>query len=220
MKLLKFILLFYFATSCTLCLAENKNSLFGDDFVKSPIQKRGDLLQKRAPILEQRQNSEVPAKQPNQNQETRKVIDREVTAVTNQLVKVRSIGMILNCMDDRHFLDSVNSFKNTALQHDFPIATVICHGRFGLGYKSANKELVALIMLGAHVQTRYELPEPYSQLRMSPTWIVETDEGENWLEATGKSFDQYFTPRGQFIVPNNQSGATADFFSKNNDLFQ
>ncbi len=114
-------------------------------------------------------------------------------------VKVKSIGMILNFADIEHGRQKLEETYDVAKRYNIPL------GKFYVlldanNYMETNRDTMALLARGADVKFKDRLPNRYKKVRLSPTWLIQTEVGEYILEAP-PSLGRFFNGKGEFLEP-------------------
>jgi hypothetical protein len=109
---------------------------------------------------------------------------------------VLSVGVILNAFDMDH------SDEYLAQLADFLTTRRMAAGNLYLrhmrkGFKN-EATLVKLMLLGGSNLMTSDLPEKYTAVERSPTWIVRTEKGEYLLEGVEK-LERFITKNGGFV---------------------
>lgn len=126
-------------------------------------------------------------------------IENDLTPIDfEKRLKVRSIGVILNSDDKEHALEKLRELSELATEHDWTIGAIYALG--DLANIALTKEMRMLQVRGAMLTQRDSLPKRYEAIKLSPTWLVNTDEGEVILEATGK-LKRNFNSSGEYLLP-------------------
>ena len=147
--------------------------------------------------------TETPQTNPSHSQDT---VDQEtptpsptkplMTPIPGQPYKVNYIGAILNSLDFAHFEASLNEVTTVVTKYDLAYGKIYTIGDF----KSVPKvqQLVfKIVTRGGEVLVRGSAPDKYP-VRLSPSWIIGTPDGEFLLEATG-ALDDNFNSSGEFV---------------------
>jgi hypothetical protein len=137
------------------------------------------------------------------------VSDNELIGDESNVVSVHSIGLIINGDDKEHVernLDSLNLFN---INTNVPVSKIyfIAHPnkildvfsrlyKLGFSLNEQERHESALIMLNQHYMPN--LPEQFSHIEYSPTWILDTEFGLIFLEGAKQEIRKYFNEKGQF----------------------
>ncbi len=119
-----------------------------------------------------------------------------ITPVPGQPYKVNYIGAVLNSLDFAHFEAALNEVVDVVTKYDLAYGKFYTVGDF----KSVPKvqtTVFKIISRGGEVLVKGAAPDKYP-VRLSPSWIIGTPDGEFLLEATGP-LDDNFNSSGQFV---------------------
>jgi hypothetical protein len=109
--------------------------------------------------------------------------------------KVQSIGVIVDVNTPEHFQSVADALVEMSDANDIVLGTVWALSATAIYMHPAYNKLHARGMIHNTVE---KLPEKYSQVKNSPTYIIETEQGEILLEGVTK-LDRYINSNGQFI---------------------
>lgn len=151
----------------------------GEEHVDLPIEKRQSTKAK---------NPEAkPAKETNPDTVSN-VMD------TRKGVKVKTIGGILNARDSKHFEVELGNLLSIATQYDLDVGKIYSLGHYD---GSNGTQMLKVIARGGSIEITWVVPEEY-QVTRSPTWILDSEDGQIVLEAP-ESLKRYFNTKGEFI---------------------
>ena len=109
--------------------------------------------------------------------------------------KVVALSAIVSTMDAQHLESVLGELKDVAVKYDYPIHNIWAPGDLR-ALEAAQAKFLPIIARGATVSFS-NVPKRY-QATLSPTWIIETTEGEFVMEATGPLAEN-FDELGQFV---------------------
>lgn len=110
--------------------------------------------------------------------------------------KVTRVGAILNTLSVDHFREKLNELVEVLDKYDLDGGIIYTLGN--IHNLSKVEEVSLVVVRGAIVEAVEELPEKYEQVTLSPTWILETAEGDILLEAVGP-LGNHLNSKGEFI---------------------
>lgn len=109
--------------------------------------------------------------------------------------KVVALSAIISTMDAKHFDEVLGELKDVAVKYDFPVHNIWAPGDLK-ALESAQAKFLPIMARGATVSFG-NVPKRYLAT-LSPTWIIETTEGEIVMEATGPLMEN-FNENGEFV---------------------
>jgi len=109
-------------------------------------------------------------------------------------LKVLSIGAVINSYNEKHFNAEVDKLLKVADKYDLNVGEVFT---IGPETKENTKNDLPLLARGAVIVPQFFIPAEYD-IRVSPTWILTTSEGQILLEGV-TSVERYLNMRGEFI---------------------
>lgn len=110
--------------------------------------------------------------------------------------KVLAIGGILNALDKEHFQAKARELLDVVERHDLDVGFIWAIGSFD--NLTTVPEMLNLVARNGVVELAEAPPEKYASVKLSPTWIVRTPDGDIVLEGTGP-LAQHLNVRGEFV---------------------
>lgn len=185
--------------------AQERNPFFDRDFARNPLDEggtSGGAPSKRTPQPKDKDNV---VESPSETEESETKAEAtpsegdsmeapDLTALT-KTHKVLAIGGIINAVEKNHFEERMRELLEVVDRYDFNVGFVWAIG--SVQNIISSKEVLFLAARQALIEAAEEPPAQY-KVKMSPTWIVRTPEGEILLEATGPLVAN-FNMKGEFI---------------------
>lgn len=186
--------------------AQEKNPFFQKDFAKSPLEEKKPQLVPTALAVMTVEATAAAAEAP--PAEDLAAITAKVEALQKgdptkapdltaleKTHKVLAIGGIVNALDKAHLQEKMKELAEVAERFDFDIGKIWAVGT--IPNITQTEEMLFLVARNGVVEAAEEAPARY-KVKLSPTWIVRTPEGEILLEGTGP-LAQHFNLRGEFV---------------------
>lgn len=107
------------------------------------------------------------------------------------------IGVILNTLNQQHASEVLDELSALATKYDYEIGTIFSIGN--PGSVAHSDAFMKLLLRGAKLHDQVRVPEAYNAVRLSPTWIVQTQDGQVLLEATGP-LKSFLNERGELLL--------------------
>ena len=188
------LLIIFFKTAFS---QEDKGDFFEKDYATKVGQAQPTKVHKKKVVddrkdikridLESEAPSEVKATVTTTPAQTQDIIQDQKKDYSENDPKVYAVGAILNSLDSRHFISKLNDLINASREFKFSCDTVYS---IGTPFASlvASEAILAQgrddfkIFELADVVSVWELPQKYSKVKSSPTWIVKTTIGEVLVE--------------------------------------
>ncbi|MDC0357847.1 hypothetical protein OAO01_03455 [Oligoflexia bacterium] len=135
-------------------------------------------------------------------------------------IPLKSIGVILNSSDNMHFLSNLKNLIQTAIKYDLSISRVYAIGKLPRldadeEQFSYTKDMFTLWLLDGLLLPSDKIPKEYNVTR-SPTWILNTSEGEILLEGM-LTLEKHLNSKGEFVDKNFVAVPVVEPSSEEND---
>lgn len=177
---------------------EEMQELLPDQLAIEEIEKQQQELLKNNPQL--KELMEGDAQQSKDSKEVLKqsaaVTQEELTGFS-KVVPIKNVAAIISSAETPHFEKSIKQLIDLVDKKQVKLATIKTIGDFNLVMN--NPLLPALVARGGMIAFLDEVPEGYP-VTLSPTYIVNTEEGQILLEAVGE-IGKYFNQNGDFLEP-------------------
>ena len=120
--------------------------------------------------------------------------------------KVLSIGGVINAVDKTHFDAKLKELLEVVERYDLDVGFIWAIG--SVQNLMSSPEALYLVARQGIVEAAEAAPEHY-KIKMSPTWVLRTPEGEILLEATGP-LAGHFNMKGEFVEKPNEMRVSRD----------
>lgn len=169
---------------------DSRQGFFADDFVKKGFERtesKSEDIKWIDPTKLVEQIKEQAASNPNSNlvQSDPSAFDAKRVVLGQHGEKILSLGLIVNAVDEEHAKENIEELIGLAQTNAIALNTVFAVG----GIAQAKKDLPSVEYLwaksqGARIKVTLGVPKQYD-VSLSPTWIVETEQGLVLLEGIG-----------------------------------
>ena len=122
---------------------------------------------------------------------------RESITALAKAIPVKSLGVILNSLDFKHLQEKLDEMLEAAILYDYRLGFIYTIGDMLNVGNIPEDKMIALAMREGTLKIVGTIPGRYN-VKMSPTWILEVEDGEILLEATGP-LAQHLNQRGEFL---------------------
>ncbi len=180
-----------------------QEDFFSDDFVKNPLtnKKRKDIFDKKDTKIVKEENKK--AEKVEESFRSPMLPETEVDLTTQDEAfqkpkKILSIGLIANGMNKEHGRENFSKLLSLVKEHNLPAGDMYYLSTFQDDVMSSD-DLITFYVLGGNFELVEEVPEKY-QVSKSPTWIVETVDGEVLFEGL-LDVGRYINSKGELRVP-------------------
>ena len=120
--------------------------------------------------------------------------------------RVLSIGGVINAVDKTHFDAKLKELLEVVERYDLDVGFIWAIG--SVQNLMSSPEALYLVARQGIVEAAEAAPEHY-KIKMSPTWVLRTPEGEILLEATGP-LAAHFNMKGEFVEKPNEMRVSRD----------
>ena len=110
-------------------------------------------------------------------------------------IPILSIGVIVDVNDKAHYDEVTSNLIKTLDRSKIFAGTVYTLASFG---PMSTHNYIKLHARGASLLTTDELPQRFQTVKLSPTYILQTKEGEILLEAVS-DLDRFINAKGEFL---------------------
>ncbi|RMG44316.1 MAG: hypothetical protein D6719_02110 [Candidatus Dadabacteria bacterium] len=118
---------------------------------------------------------------------------------SKEKIPIIAISAVLNAADRQHFSEHLNELIDTAVTYDLAFGSIYAVGWNIFKHSSdLQNTAIKIIARGGEILDYGSVPDEYP-VKLSPTWIIETEKGDIVLEATGP-LRKYITSDGSFMA--------------------
>jgi len=190
--------------------AQERNPFFEKDYAKNPLEEKPTQgvrvpsvaipnAEGATPIPEVEADSTNPMDQLKSKLEALQSGEvagpLDLTAL-ERTYKVISVGGILNALDKVHFQEKARELLEVVERHDLDVGFIWAVGSFD--NLTTVPEMMSLVARNGVGELAERTTEKYATVKISPTWILRTPDGDIVLEGTGP-LAQHFNVRGEFV---------------------
>ena len=192
---------------------DRPTSFFGHGFATdttkpadSFFEQREDWLRGGTPVEQREREQLMPERE--ESAVIRKPVERAFDLRANEEQsslrvsagkRVLSLGAIMASDDPKHLNGELGKLLAVTNRHNIALGEIYFVGT-GAGL-SQSVHLIELIGKNARIDTPIEVPSQY-RVSLSPTWIVQTEEGQILLEGLSAP-SNHFNARGEFVEHEN-----------------
>lgn len=186
-----------FTLHVTVVLAEGPSEFYKQGYARTPMDSDKAVKQSK-PKLDSKNPTPAVVNQPSDSKKPE--FKKPVFKLPNVMdeaegTPILSIGVIVDLNDREHYEQVMSGLRETLDRTSILAGTVYT---LSAGGPYMEDNFIHLYARGASLQSGTELPERYQHIALSPTYIVETNEGEILLEAVSE-LNRFVNARGEFL---------------------
>jgi len=133
----------------------------------------------------------------------------DLTGDDSNIVKAISVGALISVADKKHAKDHIHELNEFNLQKKIPISKISLIGPpeesinayqrlFKLGFSLDKNDQHESALILSNQQFLPNVPDIYSGVEYSPTWIIDTEFGLILVEGEQRPLQSYFDDKGNF----------------------
>jgi hypothetical protein len=193
--------------------AQRATDLFPKDFVRhkdaqQPENLSGNSFAENTPIVERSNSSDFVDSNSAGAKITTSSLD-ELSGDDSNVVKALSVGALISIADPKHAKKHIHELNEFNTQKKVPISKVylvgppeksieVYAGLYRSGFSPNKEDQHESALLLTNQQYLPNVPDTYSGVEYSPTWIVDTEFGVILVEGEQRKLMSYFDDQGNF----------------------